>query len=607
MTDCIAHRGPDDHGQYVSPERTLGLGHRRLAIIDLAPTGHQPMVSRDGSCRIVFNGEIYNYRELRQDLLSSGNCFRGSSDTEVLLELFARDGIDGLARVNGIFAFAVWNERSRCLTLARDGLGVKPIYYADVPDGFVFASELKALLHAPNIPREYDQEVLSHYLTYLWAPSPGTPLKSVRKLEPGEWLNIRDGHIKQRGYFYQLPSPAVEARTVQDTISQLDAKLRSAVRRQLVSDVPVAAFLSGGVDSSAVVAMAQQASVKPLDCFTIRLTGSDSDADGMVADLPYARSVAQHLGVRLNEIEVDASRMADDLDWMVRQLDEPQADPACLNTHYICSGARQHGYKVMLSGTGGDDIFSGYRRHLALHSERLWSWLPKRMRGLVRNGTARLSVLGNSGRRLAKGFQYADCDPADRLVSYFFWTPPETTYELLPGLDANIGAPMKFALDKRADIRLPMDQMLFLETRFFLADHNLLYTDKMSMANGVEVRVPLIDYELVEFAATIPSGLKQRGHASKWILKRAVERYLPREIVTRPKTGFGVPLRQWLAGPLRGRMIELLQADGIGRIPFFDPKAIAALQNRTLRGEVDGWYTLFALMCMALWHRHFVS
>lgn len=606
MTRRIAHRGPDDHGKYLSADGSVGLGHRRLAIIDLAPTGHQPMVSASGRYVMVFNGEIYNYRELRLELEHRGRTFRGSSDSEVLLELFAEQGIEALPRLNGIFAFAVWDNEAKTLTVVRDGLGVKPLYYAELGAGFLFASELKSVLMYRDVPRDYDREALAHYLTYLWAPSPRTPLRAVRKLEPGQWLTVRDGRIDKRGTFYRLPGPAVRSESAEQTINDLDSTLRAAVERQLVSDVPVAAFLSGGVDSSAVVALAQRKAREPLECFTIRYDDDGSQQDGMVADLPYARSVAKHLGVKLHEVHVDSAQMPRDLEWMVEQLDEPQADPACLNAHYICRHARKLGYKVMLSGTGGDDVFSGYRRHAALQNERYWAWLPKPARRAATAGTALLSAHGSAGRRIAKAFRYADLNDCERLASYFFWTHPGVTHSLLPGLDADVAAPLKSALEDRPDIHLPLDRMLFLDMRFFLGDHNLPYTDKMSMANGVEVRVPLIDMEVVKFASTVPADLKQHGQSGKWVFKRAVAPYLPKEILSRPKTGFGVPLREWLRGPLRTWMRELL-GDATRSIGLFEPDAVWELLEKTERKEVDGSYTLLALMCITLWHQRYVA
>jgi asparagine synthase (glutamine-hydrolysing) len=313
------------------------------------------------------------------------------------------------------------------------------------------------------------------------------------------------------------------------------------------------------------------------------------------------------LGVPLHEISVDNARIAEDLDWMVAQLDEPQADPACLNTHYICRHARELGFKVLLSGTGGDDVFTGYRRHVALSKEPLWAWLPTGARRLATAGTRQFSGMGSLGRRIAKAFQYAALDATERLVSYFYWTHPAMTHALLPSLDVDVSAPLVDALNRRPDIRLPLDRMLFLEQRFFLADHNLAYTDKMSMASGVEVRVPLIDYEVVKFAATIPVTMKQHGRQGKWILKRAAERLLPRDIIWRPKTGFGVPLRQWLRGPLRARMEELLRPEVLGGITFIDTAAVRDLKRETLSGQVDGTYTLFALMCLSLWHQKLIG
>jgi asparagine synthase (glutamine-hydrolysing) len=606
MTQLIERRGPDDFGQYFSPDGSVALGHRRLAIIDLAPTGHQPMVSADGRLTIIFNGEIYNYRELRQQLARQGVTFRGHSDTEVLLELFSREGMDCLARLNGIFAFAIWDSGQRILTLARDGIGVKPLYYAETKKGFLFASELKAILASRDVPREYDRNAVAHYMTYLWAPSPETPLRAVRKLEPGEWVHVQEGRILRRGKFYELPAPSDPGRTPLATIEQLEQTLSAAVARQLVADVPVGAFLSGGVDSSAIVAFAKDYVAKPLECFTVRLSDGDATDDGMEPDLPYARRVAQHFGVTLHEVPVDNTAIANDVDWMVAQLDEPQADPACLNTHYICRFARDRGYKVMLAGTGGDDLFSGYRRHVALQAEQLWDWLPSGARRLLVHGSARARPFGSLGRRIAKALEYADLDPANRIVSYFFWTHPGITQALLPDAEPDVGLPLKMALEKRPEIRSPLDQMLFLETRFFLADHNLAYTDKMSMATGVEVRVPLVDYEVVRFASTIPAGLKQRRSIGKWVLKRAVEKRVPREVIERPKTGFGVPLRAWLQGPLRERMEELLSPSSVRQLGMFEPKTVETVKNKTLSGEWDGTYTLFALMCLALWHNHYM-
>jgi asparagine synthase (glutamine-hydrolysing) len=426
-------------------------------------------------------------------------------------------------------------------------------------------------------------------------------------LEPGQWLTVNEGRIEKHGKFYVLPAPTSLQRSTEETIAALDDTLRETVRSQLVSDVPVAAFLSGGVDSSTVVALATQMSAEKLECFTIRIHDDSAQDREMAADLHYARRVAAHLGVPLHEVPVESSTIQRNLEWMVEQLDEPQADPACLNAHYICRYARERGYKVMLSGTGGDDVFSGYRRHTALHNEAYWAWLPRAARRGLSAVTAQSSAHNTLRRRLAKAFQYADCDPIDRLVSYFFWTHPAVTASLLPDLQVDVAEPLKSALAERRDIRAPLDQMLFLETRFFLGDHNLPYTDKMSMANGVEVRVPLIDTEVVKLAATIPTRLKQHGQKGKWILKQTAARYLPREVLTRPKAGFGVPLRQWMTGPLKTWTDDLLSPASVRSTGLFEPSAVRAIQTQNQQGRADGTYTLFALICATLWHQKFVA
>src|SRR6478736_3710930 len=423
----IAHRGPDDAGTYLN-DHGIGLTFRRLAIIDLSPRGAQPMASDDGAVVIVFNGEIYNYRELREELRGRGVTFRGESDTEVLLRLYLAEGEGMLRRLNGIFAFALWDGRDGSMLVARDALGVKPLYYATVDRGVAFASELKALL--PMVPeaRELDPLALHRYLTFIWCPGEGTPLAAVRKLLPGEALRVRGGRIERRWSWYQLPyfrptgAPLGEREAVAGTASHL----RQAVQRQLVADVPVGAFLSGGLDSSAIVTFARE-QVPDIRCFTIESTGEQDS--GFTDDLPYARRVAAHLNVPLEVVTVDALGMADDLEQMIWQLDEPLADPAPLNVLYISRLARRHGVKVLLSGAGGDDLFSGYRRHLAARYERYWSWLPQSVRAGLDRATGGLDQRHVAARRLGKLFNGAGLGADARLVNYFHWIRES---ELLP-------------------------------------------------------------------------------------------------------------------------------------------------------------------------------
>jgi len=405
MNSAIAHRGPDDAGTEYYPNARVGLAHRRLSIIDLTDRGHQPMSDVTKTATIIFNGEIYNYRELRAELIRDGFRFRSDSDTEVLLNLYLRDGSKMLEKLNGIFAFAIYDHRDCSMLIARDGLGVKPLYYAETSRGVIFASELKALLQEPSIDRSLDEEAIWHHLIYLWSPSPLSMLRSVRKLEPGVALEIRDGRIRGKWTFYDLPydRPLVDW-PKEDAIVQVRKAVVRAVDRQLVADVPVGAFLSGGLDSSAVVALARRRlGSERLQCFTIGFNDPRAKAEGMSEDLPYAQRVAKSLDVDLHTIYVGAD-MVDELGNMIFYLDEPQADPAPINALFITRMAREQGIKVLLSGAGGDDVFTGYRRHQALRLERLWSWIPQGGREGIRRFGTRVSMGMTESQAISTGF-----------------------------------------------------------------------------------------------------------------------------------------------------------------------------------------------------------
>jgi len=606
----LAHRGPDGEGVWFDEAAGAGLAHRRLSIIDLSPAGAQPMASDDGAVVLVFNGEIYNFRALRAELEAAGQRFRGHSDTEVLLRLYLAEGERMLERLDGIFAFALWDGRRRALLLARDGLGVKPLYYAATPAGVAFASEIKALSQAPEVSRTLDPVALRHYLGLLWCPAPRTLLREVKKLEPGQAMWLRGGQIERQWRFYELPfRQPILTITAADAAGQVREAVRLAVSRQMVADVPVGAFLSGGLDSSAVVAFARACAGSRLQCFSIELDGEDARREGMAADLPYAQAVARHLDVDLHTVRA-GPEMADGLADMIYHLDEPQADPAPLNALLIARLAREHGIKVLLSGAGGDDIFTGYRRHRALGLERHWAWLPQVLRAGLAAGARRLPARPASLRRLGKAFQYADLDGDARLASYFNWLAPDLVEGLLAADLREAGCGENPLIGSLAD--LPADtaainKMLYLECRHFLADHNLNYTDKMGMAAGVEVRVPLLDRDLVALAARLPVEYKQRGAEGKWIFKKAMEGILPAEVVYRPKTGFGAPLRAWLHGPLQGLLADTLSDESLRRRGWFDPAAIKNLVSMDRQGKLDGGYAIFSLSCVELWARLFMD
>ena len=523
MNRIQIHRGPDDCGQIYFKDAEVGLAHSRLAIIDLSRDAQQPMTVHCDCCPkglwISYNGELYNYRELRQSLQKSGHQFHSHSDTEVLLHAYAAYGDKIFDHLNGIYAFAILdNDR---LLLARDGLGVKPLYYAEVNHadgkGVLFASEIKALLASSALTRELDHTALHYYLAYLWCPGQQTALKAVKKIEPGEALLIKHGVIKKRWFHYDIPfgysnTPTVE--TEEEWCEMLRSTLRSSVKRQLISDVPVGAFLSGGLDSSAIVAMLHELQPQQrFPCFTIAFDETMA-SEGNTQDLPYAEAIAKQLNMDLRILRPKANIM-DQLDHMVYHLDEPQADPAPLHVLAIADAAKTEGIKVLLSGTGGDDIFSGYRRHYALEASQRLSWIPNRLKRAVTHASnisqgksmhLPWTMRNHAWRRINKFVQAWHLPINQQIAHHFLWSSESLRRALysrdmsamLAGHDTL--APLMQTLERAPKDLAPLNRMLYLETKHFLADHNLNYTDKLSMATGVEVRVPLLDKELVQFA-----------------------------------------------------------------------------------------------------------
>lgn len=635
----LNHRGPDDYGLFQDHVVGIGLAHTRLSILDPSPLGHQPMVSNDGSVILVFNGEIYNFLELRQELEAQGYSFKGTSDTEVLLQLYIhqrkkKSGVSNLLRsLNGIFSIALWDNQEQKLLLARDAFGVKPLYYTVSKNGLAFASEIKALIPLLKDCNDLKSRpfggvnvaAMDRYLSFLWSPGEDAPIQDIFSIGPGQAFWVKEGVIEDRFSWYKLPvtehpqkksmqllkgivSPPVMTRS--SAVKSTECYLRQAVHRQMIADVPVGAFLSGGLDSSSVVAFARE--INPdIRCYTIEATGISNE--GITDDLPYARLAARHLKVPLEVVQIDAARIADDLADMVAYLDEPLADPAALNVLYISRLAREHGIKVLLSGAGGDDLFTGYRRHYALSLERYWSWLPNSLISKVESLSTHLDQRNITGRRLRKLFRGASLDGDARLINYFKWSEREDIQSLYTGefkfalCEAKAEEPMmQFLANLPIGIN-SLDRMLALEQRFFLTNHNLNYTDKMSMAQGVEVRVPFLDLDLVELASFIPACYKQRGSQGKWVLKKAMESYLPKEIIYRPKSGFGVPVRHWIRFELRDLLMDVLSFESLQNRGIFNPKAVQNLIQANDKGELDASYTLLSLICIELWCRKFID
>ena len=609
----ISHRGPDDNGIYQDSKSKIGLVHTRLSIQDLSPNGHQPMLNENSDIILIFNGEIYNFKELRDELIKKGIKFKGNSDTEVLLKLYTLEGTNMLSRLNGIFAFAIWDMRDQKLFLARDNFGVKPLYYSLLDKGFFFASELKALTPIINDDNELNYNALQSYLTFLWCPGRDTPIKSVSKLLPGEAMIVQKGKVKNCWKWYQPPVLKNQSKkliTYENAILGVRKHLSTAIHRQMIADVPVGAFLSGGLDSSAIVSLASKID-KDISCFTIDLIGGQEK--GNVEDLPYAKKVAKYLNIKLNVVEVDSKKMAGDIEDMVKILDEPLADPAALNVYYITKMAKEQGIKVLLAGTGGDDIFSGYRRHHALMREELWNWLPRKLKFKLYNLSSKLNQKNPITRRVTKLLSGIHLEGDARLINYFRWSRREDINKLYSKefrSALNLSNADKTMLEFLKDVpsnASKLDRMLALEQQYFLADHNLLYTDKMSMINGIEVRVPFLDLDLVEFVYDIPDHFKQKGNQGKWILKKALKGILPNEIINRPKSGFGAPLRKWIRADLRELLGDILSFDSLKKRGLFDPNAVHKLIKDNDDGKVDASYTLLSLLCIEIWCRNFIK
>lgn len=607
MAQKMSHRGPD----YLSFSRmgNVHLAHARLSIIDLSADSNQPMWDLQSRASIVFNGEIYNYRELRKELEEKGVKFRSQGDAEVLLNLYLEDGDKCLSKLSGIFSFAIWDTRSEELFVARDNYGVKPLYYAENDEGFYFASEMKSLLCVDSVQREINPDSLFRSLVFLWSPGEETLIKDIKKVKPAHFMIVKAGKIVRYEKYWDWPAYQPDFAT--DSMShqnQIIKALDAAVKEQLVADVKVGSFLSGGLDSSLIVALAQQNLNNSIRCFTIDSGSAEQSKDGFEDDLPYAKKVAEHLHVELDILKVtpDITLL---LPKMIYHLDELQADPAPINVLLICEQAKKQGIKVLLSGAGGDDIFTGYRRHYAVKAEKYWAWLPKSARSLLKSAAALLPKDQAVTRRISKAFQYADLSADQRLLSYFFWLEPSVALSLFKHPEQISKTPFQFIYDELAKVETqdPVERMLTLEQKYFLVDHNFNYTDKMSMATGVEVRVPFLDKRVTDVASSVPSALKQEGRVGKSILKKAAERLLPKEIIYRPKSGFGAPLRSWLKNDLSEFVDSLLSIDSINKRGIFDAERVQQLLADDRNGKADYSYPIFALLCFEIWCQQFLD
>jgi len=609
----IQHRGPDATGVFDDAE--IRMGTQRLKIQDLSALGDQPITDASGRYTIVFNGEIYNHPEIRKHLQRHGHVFKSNTDTETVLYGYITYGKSILQRLNGIFSFVIYDRNTKKLFGARDQMGVKPFYYFKKENKFSFASEIKSLIFLDNFDSTIDYAAFANYLHYLWSPGEKTPFLYVKKLLPGHYFEMQTGdagsfHTEK---YYDVPyTGAREYYTEKVWIDTIDRQLESSVRGQLLSDVPVGCFLSGGIDSSVVVAQARKHYAQAdLHCFTIR-SPEDSDHEGFRNDLKYAREAARHIGVTLHEVEGNVS-VLDLFDRMVWHLDEPQGDIAPIYVYKVSEAAAAMGVKVLLSGAGGDDVFSGYRRHQALALDPWLQNTPDFIIPILERYLRTRDPNNPTVRRISKFIRRKSDSYVDRLVGLFEWYPISENYHLFHQdiqhsiLSYDPEAYQTDLLQKIQEEDSMLNKMLYLDLKTFLPDHNLNYTDKMGMAASVEIRVPYLDTSLIQTSVKLPVDLKLKRNTTKYILRKVAERYLPPSIIQRSKTGFGGPVRKWISDDLRKMVDERLSPEGLSQYQIFNPDAMRKLIHDTRQGKVDGAYTILTAMAIQSWMDQFYA
>jgi asparagine synthase (glutamine-hydrolysing) len=600
---AIRHRGPDGEGTLITPGFAGGM--RRLAIIDLA-TGDQPIFNETGDLGVLFNGEIYNYRELRRLAESRGHRFRTESDTEVLVHLMEEFGPAFVSRLDGMFAFAIWDApRRRCL-LGRDRFGVKPLHLAWTKAGLAFASETKALAAAGWIRPELERSSLGSYMRFGWVPDPDSMWKGVARLPPGHTIEVVEGEPRRPVCYHRhTVGSRLTARSPRDVDGEIGSLLRAAVERQLVADVPVGLFLSGGLDSSLIAAAAHRLG-RRLPCHTIEFRLKDHAEDPSEPDSPHARDLANRLGFDLHVHTIEP-RAVDLLPSLMRAMDEPAGDPAIITAYLIGDAARSVS-KVLLSGMGADELMGGYRRHLAAHALTPLYALPRAIRTPFTRIAHGWSRYMNSFdmrkypalRRIQKASSSLPMDVSALPEAFATWTPPELIERLGLAAPESRWPAVCGLLDGPAPSD-PVDACLAFDVTTYLPSHNLHYMDKATMAASVEVRVPFLDNELAAYMLALPHDEKVRWKTTKVALRRAGKDMLPPSILKRSKTGFGAPIRSWLSGELRPMVQELLSVSAVCKRGIFDPKGVERIVTLFERNEADLAYPVWFLLSFELW------
>jgi len=605
MNQAIAHRGPDDDGFYIN--ENVGLAMRRLSIIDVAG-GKQPIHNADKSKWIVFNGEIYNYQALRDDLDKRGHRFYTKSDTEVVVHLYDEYGVDCLDHLRGMFAFAIWDAKEKTLFLARDRVGKKPLLYSHQVNGdLIFGSEFQALLKHPAISREVDNDAIDSYLSYLCVPAPQTAFKQIRKLEPGHWLRWKAGRIETKRYWQPDFSKKIKI-TENEAIEETTRILRESTRLRLISEVPLGAFLSGGVDSSTVVALMAQESDTPVKTFSIGFDEKD------FSELKYARRVAEHVGAEYNEFIVQPNAF-DVIPTLVEHYGEPYADSSAIPTYYVAKETRKY-VTVALNGDGGDESFAGYERYAAMRIAEKYSRIPAPLRNILFEtpvGLLPTSELKRSRFRDAKRFLKAANLP--RTERYFRWTTtfnPETKPELytrdfaasVSTVNASDLLDHWFATANGSGT---LDATLLTDQMTYLPNDLLVKVDIASMANSLEARSPFLDHHLIEFAASLPENIKMRGVETKSLLKKVAARLVPKDVVYRRKMGFGVPIGKWFRGEMKDFVRGILLSDKALRRGIIKPEALTRYVAEHTSAKRDHSFQLWTLLMLELWFQRFID
>jgi len=610
MGEVLKHRGPDDEGRMIFNSRgvSIGLGHNRLSIIDLSSAAKQPMSNEDESIWLTFNGEIYNFRQLRRELEGKGHRFKSHSDSEVIIHLYEEMGPSCLEPLRGMFAFALWDSNLNALFLARDRIGKKPLHYSCYNGGVIFASEIKALLKHPKVSIDIDLNSLNKYLTYEYVPAPATIFKSIKKVEPGHYLIFQNGEMKSYQYWdMPLVDYPIGYRSEDEYVEELGEILKRAVTSRLVADVPVGVFLSGGVDSGLVTALATRENPQ-LECFSIGFDDPSFD------ESLFAKEIAHTLNVRHHVKVFNTDEMLENLYALPDILDEPLADASILPT-YLLSKFTADRVKVVLSGDGGDELFAGYQTYQAHRLVTYYDSLPTFLKNSLKTMASYLPVSHNNVSTDFRIKQFLKGAGVSSEIRFFVWMGAFIDHEKKGLLSADLKEQLQnhntyediFKYINASKLTKDLERILYLSTKLYLQDDILVKVDRASMANSLEVRCPLLDHEFVEFVCKLPMHYKLNGFKTKYLLKKAAEGILPPGIANRPKKGFGVPISRWLTGELKDFMLGHLSEERIKRQGFFNYQYVKNLMNEHLAKKKDNRKLLWALLVFQIWHERYID